>query len=770
MKKSRSGPSSCFALSRSLTPAALLLAAMSASSSLHAQATWVGDSSNDWNTAANWSSDPSNPSGNFTINGAGLTPVLSTNSAFSPVDVIVGVAATGRFDHTGGTLSTGTGNWFIVGRNASGNGTYNLADTATTGGALTGFGTGTGSLNVGGSSTTSGRLIIADTSSSVGTVNMNTTGTMKLEDDSIGLLMGNGGTSNGTFKLDAGTLQINSVATTGIAILVGTNGGDGNFSMSGGTVNATGGLWVGDNNAGSQGTFAVSGGTVNVTASGTYSGSQAGQVYIGRGLGQGTFTVSNTAAVTVTGATNIGYSNTATAGTTGTLTVSGGTFTNTGELRVGVGQSGNGVTARADGTFNVSGGTANIGGALVLARGNDSGDLVTGTATVSGGTLNVENDLVVAFAGNNNLGQMTISGGVVNVATTTERWMIVNQWDTSRGQLTVSGGTLNLNANTDLRFSTGNSTGASSVTLNSGAITSYSGNGTGSSTTGVVDLNRAGAAVNNTFNLNGGTLTISEVMTTNNTGTVVFNFNGGTLKAANSTGAVIGPITVGNFLDLGGATQTAVVKSGGAFIDSNGFNVTIPQPLLDGTGGGGLTKSGLGTLTLSGASTYTGPTVVTAGTLSLASAGSLASTSFSIGNGATFDTSAKASFDLSGVATTIGLDASTGGFFNAGSGALTVGNSLTLNFSTASLVVGTTYNLFDFGSRTGDFSSVNLTGSISSSLARSGDLWTGTGGSFGFAFDESNGVLTVVPEPSTCAALFGALALGASAVRRRRRG
>ena len=630
---------------RALSRKALLgIASLTAAaSSLHADATWVGGTSNDWNLAANWSSSPSNPTGNFTLNLAtGNYPVMNATSAFTPTDVLIGSATgqTGRFDQTAGSMSLAViganGNWFKVGQ-SGGTGTYNLADTSVTGqSGITTYGQGSGSLTV-------GKFFVGGAyfaSNGTGTVNINTSGTLTAQSTQSFTADGTGG-QNASIVVSRGT-------------------GSGTLNLENGTVVTAGDFWVG----------------------------------------------------------NIGT-----------------------------------------GTVNQTGGTVNVGGLLLLSRNNNNTQAGVGTWNVSGtGVANIQNDLVVAYAGNSSAtGAMNINaGGTVNVATTTERWVIVNRFDSIKGQLTVDGGTLNMNANVDLRFSTGNGVGTSFATVkNGGSIVGGAGS--------VVDLMNANVAGNNTFNLDGGTLTISQVISTNNSGTAVFNFNGGVLKAT---------LTTANFVDLGGAGQTAVVKSGGAFINSNGFNVTIPQALLDGTGGGGLTKSGAGTLTLSAANTYTGATVVNAGTLALASAGSLASTSFSIGNGATFDTSAKASFDLSGVATTIGLDASTGGFFNAGSGALTVGNSLSLNFSTASLVGGTAYNLFDFGSRTGDFSSVNLTGSISSSLARSGSLWTGTSGSFGFSFDESNGVLTVtaVPEPSTCAALFGALALGASAVRRRRRG
>ena len=58
-------------------------------------------------------------------------------------------------------------------------------------------------------------------------------------------------------------------------------------------------------------------------------------------------------------------------------------------------------------------------------------------------------------------------------------------------------------------------------------------------------------------------------------------------------------------------------------IDSNGFNVTLNQPLLHDPSGpaldGGLTKLGAGTLTLTASSSYSGPTVINQGTLQMQS-------------------------------------------------------------------------------------------------------------------------------------------------------
>ena len=643
-------------------------------------ATWTGTTDQNWNTTSNWDVAPGGT--NLTINTAtGNFPIITATPTFTPVDIIVGTGAAGRVDLRAGTAATGNGNWLVIGRNAGGNGTFNLADTSTTGGTLTGFGTGTGSMNVGGTSTTIGRLVVGDAGSSVGTVNVNTSGTLKMEQDDIGILLGSGGTTTGNLNLDAGTVQVNSIATN-IGILIGTNGGDGNFRMSGGTTNVTGGLWLGDNNVNSQGLVQVSGGSFNVTASSAIGSTGAGQVFIGRGLGQGTMNVSGSANVTITGSTNIGFSNTAAGGTAGTLTVSGGTFNNTGEMRVGSAQNSNTIVAAGTGTFNVSGGTATIGGNLVFGRGNDSGDLVTGNGTVSGGTLTVSGDLITAYAGNNNLSQFTVSGGTVNVGTSAEKWLHVNQWDSSRGQVTVSSGNLNLNTNSDIRFSTGTggggSVGVSSFTLSGGAVTSYSGNGTGTATSGVVDLNNNGGATsNNTFNLNGGTLTIAQVITTSNNGTATLNLNGGLLKAANAST---------NFIDLGGASQSAKVLAGGALIDTNGYNVTITEKLLTGAvSDGGLTKSGLGTLTLSAANTYNGATSVNAGSLLLSSTGSLGTSGVTVASTAS----------LGGSGSITGSVTSAGQLLPGGPstiGTLTIGNGLTLSGGNIALGLNGTNN------------------------------------------------------------------------------
>src|ERR1035437_11176752 len=86
------------------------------------------------------------------------------------------------------------------------------------------------------------------------------------------------------------------------------------------------------------------------------------------------------------------------------------------------------------------------------------------------------------------------------------------------------------------------------------------------------------------------------------------NLNGGTVHASANNVNFIHDVTL------------AFVQLGGVIFDSQGFNITVAESLLDDGSGGGLTKNGVGALTLTGANTYTGATVVNAGTLATTAA------------------------------------------------------------------------------------------------------------------------------------------------------
>ncbi len=203
-----------------------------------------------------------------------------------------------------------------------------------------------------------------------------------------------------------------------------------------------------------------------------------------------------------------------------------------------------------------------------------------------GGTFEVGQNMMIGADG---YGEWNQDGGTA----TFHSWTVVGRFGaTSQGKIDVSGGTFlkpdggNLNIGED---------GAGILTI--------SGSGLVRVQTGIeVGLNTGSSG---TVNLNGGTLETTWIGG-RNAGTSTINFNGGTLRGIQNDATL-----------LSGRTA-AYVLAGDAIIDTPaGITNTIAQDLLDGGGGGGLTKQGTGKLTLSGTHTYTGQTDVQAGELSI---------------------------------------------------------------------------------------------------------------------------------------------------------
>jgi fibronectin-binding autotransporter adhesin len=606
----------------------------------------------------------------------------------------------------------------------------------------------------------------------------------------------------------SGNGVFNHAESTGSNISMTMNG------LSSLTAAGTGNKWIGNGGTGSL--------TMNDTSTANLG---TGTLFIGGIGGNGTLSLNGTSSFTRGNATSyVGYRT-----GTGTLNIAGGTFTSAGEVRVG-GSDLNGTGINGTGTVNLTSGTMNVG-ALTVARGNNNQNTVSGVVNVSGGTLTSTNDVVLGFAGAGNLGKLNITGGTVNVGTTATKWLQVGVYDTAKGQIDISGGNLNLNTGTSIKFNTQGTVGANVINQTGGNVTFFSDNATTVGGTGAIDMQTIGAAAsNNTYNLDGGTLTVPQIISTATTGTRTFNLNGGTLKAAGNSAA---------FFNLGTGNARANVRNGGAIIDTNNFNVTVAQALVhsnidgDNATDGGLTKNGNGILTLSAVNTYTGATTVNAGTLALGASASLASTQITTASSATFDVSAQAYSVGSGVTLTNngtvngGFTVASGGTVNGSgtfngavivNGALNPGNSpgsqtygagLTLGAASittmeiASLggVAGTdfdyinvtggtltfdgtlaivdfggfdtsaqtgTYNLFDMVAGAGDFDTVTVDGNALTYSVGTDD-WSATVGDATYNFAEGTGVLsvTVVPEPT--AALLGGLGL-LGLLRRRRQG
>ena len=268
-------------------------------------------------------------------------------------------------------------------------------------------------------------------------------------------------------------------------------------------------------------------------------------------------------------------------------------------------------------------------------------------------------------------------------------------------------------------------------------------------------------------------------------------------------------------LGVGGASGAkGLVLSG-----INAGNNILAGSWNNNTAGGAatLTKNGTGKWTLSGTHGYTGATAVNQGTLEIALGGSThASSAFTVANAGSAlivngtvngTLTANASTTISGSGTINGA-ATINGNLNPGNspGLLTFGSSLTMSNSTATtmeingttlglgydsidtngaltydgiltLAIGATFgssavfDLFDFGSQTGSFDSVTLTGNYAGPLTNNGfGVWSTTTNMANetWSFSQATGdlTLTVVPEPNA-ALLLGSL--GTVALLRRRR-
>lgn len=306
---------------------------------------WDNDSAdNDWNNPLNWDGDAL-PGGNAEVGLDGSNrAIISANSAFTPVDIMVGQGAvTGRVDHTAGSASSGATNWTFVGTNG-GTGTYNLADTNGVGGATTGFATGSGTFDT-------NRLHVGGRefgAAGVGTLSVNTTGSLNLNDTGGGTLqLGHQAGAIGTMNLDNGT--VNSAYETWVGA-----GGTGTLNMSGGDLNS--GAWtVVGRSSGSLGELNMTGGTI-------------------------TSSLTEPTSFVVIGSFS---------GAMGTANVSGGTIESTAGVGTLVGEGGNGtLNLSGDGALNTN----------LLAIGLNDG--AVGLVSVEGSNVSVNAvDLLLGVTG-----------------------------------------------------------------------------------------------------------------------------------------------------------------------------------------------------------------------------------------------------------------------------------------------------------------------------------------------------------------------------------
>ena len=262
---------------------------------------WTGTASTDWNTAGNWSLGNVPTGQNAIVDTAPANiATISADISATPNDIVV--RGGGRLDHTAGTAGTGGGSWMFVGQNDTA-GTYNLANTGSVAGGITGFAQGTGSLNA-----TGNLLVGAFGDNRTGTVRVNTSGTLAVSGE---LVIGDSLGSVGNVSLETGALTINNKIT------LGNNRGNGTLTMSGGSLTKTAGdeTVVGRDNG--TGVLAQSGGTVTLNHN----------LYVGQSSGaNGTYTIGGNAVLNIGRDFVVGRES-----GTGALTMTGGTITKIGD-------------------------------------------------------------------------------------------------------------------------------------------------------------------------------------------------------------------------------------------------------------------------------------------------------------------------------------------------------------------------------------------------------------------------------------------------------
>jgi len=696
---------------------------------------------------------------------AGAGAVTFGNGGIRPISIALGASQTWTNDSSN-TLtfnySTSTPTSLSLATNTltiSGSGATTINDPISGSGAI--IKNGSGTLILSGSNTYTGTTTIG-----AGTLQANVT-------DAAGSgALGNGGSitfTGGTLKYTANSASTDYASrfrSSTSAIALDTNGqsvtlaGAIDSTNTGGfTKLGSGVLTLSGSNA-YTGTTSINAGSISV-ASITSNLGGTGAINIGATTSSGTLIYTGTGSQTVTRAINL-------AGSTGGATITNNSGTSAGAL-----------------TFSGNFGATGAGIKTLTLNGSSSAqNIISGTISNFDGTNTTS---VLVSGGDWTLsGSNTFSGGVT---LSSGKLRVGNDGALGTGTFTLAGGTWNPSgnhtiANNIVISADSNGNDGSSTTDFTGQITGNGNWTVNGFAAGKMKLSGDNSGWTGSYRIAGqNTLQLNNAHALGSGTTFTFSDNASTMGTLESLVAV----------SLG---QNFVLGATGTSTNFPIFKTTADMTItgtISGPSGIGLIKTGTGKLTLGSAGTpvtqtYTGLTTVSAGTLVIN--GTVGSGGITVNSGATLggnltaggtttisagailavgnspglgtfealNLSGTTEIQFSGGATPAGRGTTFDAITVTGSNALVYGGTLKLIFAGA-IAGNQTFDIFDLlGTASGDFTGVTLFGSgTSANLTLASGTWSGGldlgygGGLQTFAFSQTTGNLSVIPEPQTWA-------------------
>jgi fibronectin-binding autotransporter adhesin len=718
--------------------------------------TWTGGGGNgSWSTAANWIPTTPSTTGDFDLVFGGTAQGLGAGTIANPrvvtTDNTIGTVNVSSIQFiNSGTLTAGQNAFFRI------NGSTLVLNSATISTVAA-----------------SGGQFVANSDGDTIAAPMTLSGTSTIITNNLHnlSLAGNMSGTGGVIYDDG------SANTTEFVYVSGSNGYTGGtlirggFVQTGARVDSVTGLATTSNN------FAFGSGPVTVSENGTLllrnnsiisnsltvSGSGSGSNPANNSALVGSFGVAGQTAeyrgdITLAGDARFSTASSAIGDTTSKLLVSGNVNLGSNLLTLRSRPANSGGTLGM--LIEITGTIAGSGGVNVESLDGLGRALISGSNSYSGGTTVTTGTLIVGSSSALGTGFLAVNTSGLDLNGQT---LFVGPLSGSSAGVILSG-----------------TSGAARLVTTSTTTSTYA--GTIIDGSGTVGLTKAGSGLlsltgsngyTGVTNIDGGVLAVDSGNAINGGGDITFG--GGTLR-----------YSAANQVDYSAQFKqsTAAIS-----IDTNGQTVSYNTAIAN-TNAGGLTKTGSGTLYLNAANQYAGTTTVNAGTLT--GTGSVLGL-LAVQPGAVFDPGSSptattifgvGSFSqATGGTTRMQVNGTTAGLaydqvlFSGTSKTVSWGGLLDLTLS-GSYANYTEFNLFSgFTSYTGDLSGISFTapGSPYSALSFNGPVggvWsTGTteAGQY-MTFNQTTGVLAVVPEPTAVAlAAVGVAICGLHSFRRRRR-